>query len=172
MTNTRILSSICATGLAFLVLQGCSSSSTPTEDDAGPSVPIDAGDAATTTPDAADGGSCAVDPHSGTDTCDTCLATMCCSELVTCYGTDPNTTTACQMLLDCIQAAEGGDADAGIAGLSMADAIATCAGPDGGAADGGVAYSSSDVSAAQAMLECLGDGNTSANRCGSSCGGQ
>ena len=171
MTHPRLLPSLCAASLVFLGLQGCSSTSTSTVDDGGPATPADAGDAAATTP-GTDGGSCAVNPHSGADTCDTCLATMCCSELVTCYGTDPNTTTACQMLLDCIQSAEAGDPDAGIAGLSMADAIATCAGPDGGAADGGIAYSASDVAAAQAMLECLGDGNTSANRCGSSCGGQ
>jgi hypothetical protein len=162
MTNKTLL----AIAVSLLGAAACSSS-TVTTGDAG-----DAGEPGNTTGDAgSDGGSCAVNPQSGTATCDSCLATMCCSELVTCYGTDPAVTTACQKLIDCVQTLEAGDPDAGIAGMSMSDSFDACTGPDGGAVDGGAMYTASDATAARAMLECLGDGNTSANRCGASCGG-
>jgi hypothetical protein len=158
--------------ISSVIATGCSSSSTTdtgTGEDSGTTPPDeDAGDSATAaetstpTPDGGtdEAGTCGVAPSTGTAACDTCLETSCCSALETCFGTSTTTTTACQMLVQCVQDAETGNDAA--APMTMAEAMDLCT-PDSGST-----YSSTDITNAAAFFSCLGDGNSS-GACASSC---
>jgi hypothetical protein len=120
----------------------------------------------TSSPDSGEAGSCGVAPSTGTQACDECLETMCCSQLETCFGTAPDASTTCEMLVGCVQSLEAGDADSGIAAMSMADALESCA------PDGGTNYSATDVTSALGVLGCLGDGAGGTGACATACATQ
>ena len=127
------------------------------EADADAAAPLDSG---TPPPDSGDAGGCGVAPDTSNPTCDTCLETMCCTQLETCFGTNPSASTMCEALVSCVQDAEAGNDAA--APMTMSNAFDLCA------PDGGTTYTATDLASAAAFLSCLGDGNAS-GACASSC---
>jgi hypothetical protein len=148
-------------GVSVAAVVACSSTTTvnnPTGDDAGVDTGTPEVDAAvdtgttpadTGTTPATDAGedapaTCAVALSTGDATCDTCVATSCCTQLTGCdtpddAGVDDAGFSACEQLLGCINdfntSADGGT--------------------DGGAAACNSSYSSGEQTSATAVLTCI-----------------
>ncbi len=149
-------------GVSVAAVVACSSTTTVnnpgTGDDAGadtgtPEVDAAADTGTTPPPDtgttpAADAGedaaaTCAVALSTGDPTCDTCVATSCCTQLTGCdtpddAGVDDAGFSACEQLLGCINDVNSADG-----------------GTDGGATTCDPTYSSGEQTSATAVLTCI-----------------
>lgn len=90
---------------------------------------------------------CAVGADTGTQACDDCVATNCCSDLTACAGADDGGTSGCDQFIACVLACVVGNADAGVAGESMSSCEDEC--------NPSNTYSASDVQSAVNVFNCM-----------------